>query len=753
MIRKIQKRVSMKDKPVILVVDDRPENIDLLEAYLVPQGYETVKAENGEEALGKLLDNQIDLMLLDVMMPGMDGFEVIRRVRQNEPHRLLPIILITILRGKTDRVKGIKAGCDDFISAPVDKMELLARVRSLLKVKAYNDLKDKYREELESEVTRRTNELKHVLEKLQQEITERKRAEEALRVKEERYRELFDNISSGVAVFEVRDNGEDFIFVDFNKAGERLDDNRREDLIGKSIYKARPAIKEYGLTEVFKRVWKTGTAEYFPPKLYQDARLNKWYENFVYQLPTGEIVALYNDITERIQMEERLRVSLVKYKTLFDSFPLGITIADQTGKILEINRMAEKLLGLSQEKQLKRKIDEEDWQIIRTDGTPMPAEEYASVRALKEDCLVENIEMGIVRAADDIIWISVSAIPLPLETREIVITYIDITERKQAETKIKNLAKFPEENSNPVCRISKDGVLLYANLAGRKMIFDDQNRMGGKIPEKWIGMIKSTYNSGKKKQVEIEFNGKRYLFNLVPVIEYGYINLYAIDITERKLAELQIQKTLKEKEILLRELYHRTKNNMQVISAMLRIKARSENDQKLTEVFKEIEMKIMTMSLVHQKLYESKDLSHLNLKSYISSLISLIKQSYGSLMHQISIQTSMEEIPILIDMAVPLGLIINELITNAVKHAFPEHRPGEIRIVLNSTPQNNIVLEISDNGIGLPKDFDFEKDKQLGLQTVFDLVEGQMDGKITFTSQKGLFCHITLGKDLYQPRV
>jgi putative two-component system response regulator len=155
----------MKDKPVILVVDDEPQNIELLEAYLVPQGHEIVKAANGEEALGKLSGNQIDLILLDVMMPGMDGFEVTRRVRQDNTHRLLPIILVTALRETEDRVKGIEAGCDDFISKPVDKMELLARVRSLLKVKAYNDLMSNYRKELESEVTRRTEEIKHAFER------------------------------------------------------------------------------------------------------------------------------------------------------------------------------------------------------------------------------------------------------------------------------------------------------------------------------------------------------------------------------------------------------------------------------------------------------------------------------------------------------------------------------------------------------------------------------------------------------------
>ncbi len=146
----------MKDKPVILVVDDQPQNIELLEAHLVPLGYEIVRAANGEEALGKLSGNQIDLILLDVTMPGMDGFEVTRRVRQDNTHRLLPIILVTALRETEDRVKGIEAGCDDFISKPVDKMELLARVRSLLKIKAYNDLLSKKQREIDSDFQQAT---------------------------------------------------------------------------------------------------------------------------------------------------------------------------------------------------------------------------------------------------------------------------------------------------------------------------------------------------------------------------------------------------------------------------------------------------------------------------------------------------------------------------------------------------------------------------------------------------------------------
>jgi len=163
----------MKDKAVILIVDDQPQNSDLLEAHLVPEGYAILKAANGEETLAVLSGSAIDLVLLDVMMPGMDGFAVTRRIRQDPAREMLPIVLVTSLREPEDRVKGIEAGCDDFLSKPVDKMELLARVRSLLKVKAYNDLMASYRvleasmkQQLEVEMAKRTGELVQAYERL-----------------------------------------------------------------------------------------------------------------------------------------------------------------------------------------------------------------------------------------------------------------------------------------------------------------------------------------------------------------------------------------------------------------------------------------------------------------------------------------------------------------------------------------------------------------------------------------------------------
>jgi len=134
---------------------------------------------------------------------------------------------------------------------------------------------------------------------------------------------------------------------------------------------------------------------------------------------------------------EELKVSLTKYKVLFDSFPLGISITDRDGNIIESSRESERLLGVSREDHMMRTIDGEEWRIIRPDGTDMPEHEFASVVALKDGCLVENVEMGIVKGNGDITWINVTAAPIPLEGYGVAITYGDITKRKKAETDLK----------------------------------------------------------------------------------------------------------------------------------------------------------------------------------------------------------------------------------------------------------------------------------------------------------------------------
>jgi PAS domain S-box-containing protein len=207
------------------------------------------------------------------------------------------------------------------------------------------------------------------------------------------------------------------------------------------------------------------------------------------------------------------------------------------------------------------------------------------------------------------------------------------------------------------------------------------------------------------------------------------------DITERKIAEENIKKSLNEKEVLLREIHHRVKNNMQIISSLLNLQMGYIKDKNITDIFSESQNRILSMALVHEKLYQSSDLRMIDFKGYINDLGANLLQSYNA--NYIKLNVNVEDISLDIDLAIPIGLIINELITNSLKYAFPDGMKGEITISISSINENMLKLVVSDNGIGLPKDLDVRNTKTLGLHLVTLLAENQLKGKIDINREKG----------------
>ena len=185
-------------------------------------------------------------------------------------------------------------------------------------------------------------------------VTERKSMENALRESEIRFRELFQHMSSGVTVYEAVGNGEDFIFKDINAAAEQMSNIHKEDFIGKSTVQTRPQIKETGLLEVFQKVWRTGKPEHIPPFLYQDEYASGWRENYIYKLPSGEVVAIYDDVTERMEAEIALRESEEKLRIMFDSIGDGIAVTDMKGTIIDVNKSALRMGGQSRDEIIGR---------------------------------------------------------------------------------------------------------------------------------------------------------------------------------------------------------------------------------------------------------------------------------------------------------------------------------------------------------------------------------------------------------------
>ena len=176
-------------------------------------------------------------------------------------------------------------------------------------------------------------------------ISERRKKEDALKNSEERFRELFTNMSNGVAVYEVVGDGKDYIFRNFNRAAEKIDKIRKKDVLNKSIHAVFPNVEETGLLEVFKRVWENGKAEHYPIMQYTDDRISGWRENDVFKLPSGEIVAIYSDVTVRVLAEERLRESEQKFRSVVETSTDIVFRLSNTGLIEYLSPRVKELYG------------------------------------------------------------------------------------------------------------------------------------------------------------------------------------------------------------------------------------------------------------------------------------------------------------------------------------------------------------------------------------------------------------------------
>jgi PAS domain S-box-containing protein len=479
-------------------------------------------------------------------------------------------------------------------------------------------------------------------------ISKQKFAEDRLNQSEIRFRELVNTINSGVAVYKVINNGmtgADYIVQEFNKAALMMEGLPKDKVVGRSLLDIRPNIDEYGLIPIFRQVWKTGKQSFFPAKKYVDDNIESYFENRVYKLPSGEIVAVFDDVTERIKQDNALQESVKRFKDLVEMLPEAVIETDLKLNLTYTNQRALEMSGYSEE---EFKNGFSGFQIL----TP-ESKEQAKINLKKR---LEGNDPGIS----------------------------EYSARK------------------------KDGT-VYPILFHANSIIQEGNLIG--------------------------------------------LRALIIDITKRKQAEEQIKRNLKEKETLLQELYHRTKNNMQVISSMLHMESRRVDNELLKKSFREITSKINTMALVHQKLYQAKDLSRINLKEYIQDLVHLVIRGFYKEAAKITFQYEMEDIFALIDTVMPLGLVLNELLTNSFKHAFPSNTKGEIIIEMNLDHQDSINIILSDNGVGIPADMDLRQCKSMGLQTMFSLIEHQLQGSVEYETGNGLTWHIILKDSINTERV
>ncbi|HAY21985.1 MAG TPA: hypothetical protein DCY27_07435 [Desulfobacterales bacterium] len=442
-----------------------------------------------------------------------------------------------------------------------------------------------------------------------------------------------------------------------------------------------------------------------------------------------------------------------KLDAILSATPDQIYRFDKEGRCLYANRAAGKAWGIDQESLAVEKIQES--RLLAANGRRLAqgiAEVGQSGRSREGE-----ISLSTLHGMKYYNYILTPLTNPHISEISVLATLRDITDRKRAEENLRQTEELLQSILNhapvPIYVKNRDSDYIMVNPAWEAFTGKSLAEVKGRNlhdvypPAIAIPLREHDWNvisSGQPEQSEEVFiiAGETYSFQTIkfPLCnDRGEITAVvgiSIDITEKKLAEKRLRDSLREKEVLLKEIHHRVKNNMQIISSLLRLQSGKVVNPEVQNVFQESQNRIRSMALVHEMLYQSPDLARINFTSYLETLIQGLRRSFQIDPQQITLQLEAEELNLEVDQALSFGLIINELVSNALKYAFPEGRRGVVCITVQKTSDQEVELVVRDDGVGLPPDLDIRNTTSLGLRLV-QLLTGQLEGLVGLDQTNG----------------
>ena len=450
------------------------------------------------------------------------------------------------------------------------------------------------------------------------------------------------------------------------------------------------------------------------------------------------------DITDREQAEQALRESEQRFRQMFEhNRAVMLLIAPDNGAIAEANPAAAEFYGYPRET-LR--------QMVVEDINALPPDEVKRARQSADEGCREEFIFPHRLASGEIRTVEVRSSPISVEGRRLLFSIIqDITKRKRAEDALRqseaNLQAILESTDDIIVSYDRDIRLLVYNKACSDAFrhhFGVELHAGMRtmdlLPEAQRDVWKANNAralAGESFSIEfsqVRADGSLRLFESIfnPIRrdrEVVGFSTFTRDITERKRAEEALRASLEEKVILLKEVHHRVKNNLQIISSLLNLQARRVRSPEFQVFLQDTQNRIRAMALLHETLYGSGNLACVSFRGYVDSVCIHLARSYASDSKKIRIQQDIAEVTLPLDQAIPAGLIINELLSNAFKHAFAGRTEGKINVQLQSADEHLYTLCVADNGVGLPA-ANTKDSGTLGLRLVESLVQ-QLEGQLS----------------------
>lgn len=587
-------------------------------------------------------------------------------------------------------------------------------------------------------------------------ITERKRAEKTLRESEEKWRSLVSNSPDFIA---LHDKEGMYLFLNHYAEGYS-----EKDILGHSIYEfLAPETKELFKSKYEEciSIWKPVKFEHIA--LGNHGEMRVYEESFVPILTKNEevnILAVAKDITEQKVAEQKTKEREEHLRLIFEDGSIAMALVDYDLRFTQVNKAFETFLGYSEAELVNMSFAKiTDPEFVKQDIQQIKL-------LLNGETSIYRTERKYVTRNKKIVYGLVQVSVMHNNAGEFVsllVTFNNITERKRAEESLLESQEIFNQFmlNSPIYVFFKDKEIRSLRLSR-----NFEQMLGRPLPEllgktmdelfpdefakKMVADDLRVLKEGKLVEIEEELNGRYYSTTKFPIYidkKPMYLAGYTIDITGRKLAGDTIKATLKEKEILLREVHHRVKNNLQVVSSLLNLQATKISDKGFRENLEQSRNRIRSIALVHEKLYQTGNFAEINIKEYTRSLVAELFRVYLADPQKIHIRTEIEDVNIPLMYAIPCGLILNEIISNSLKYAFPkehvtETKP-EIFVKLKTLPDKHLQLSSGDNGIGLPADYQLTDSSSLGLYLIRILSTEQLDGKIEIDNKNGTIFTIT----------